>query len=140
MKLTGDGTRIGKRLNLVNFGFTILDEEEVAYSAAGNHCIAIIKEHEKYELLKPALQDIIEEVRTTKELRVNGVLFLIKYYLGGDWKFLAMATGIDSASCDHACIWCKCPALDRYITDETWSIIDPLKDAWTIEENMTIAS
>jgi len=48
VKLTGNGTRIGKRLHVVNFGFTLL-EEEIAYSAAGNHCMAIIKEPEKYD-------------------------------------------------------------------------------------------
>ena len=60
--------------------------------------------------------------------------------MGGDWKFLAMATGIDSASCEYACIWCKCPALDRHITDESWSISDPSHGARSIEENITIAS
>ena len=49
MKITGDGTRIGKRLNVVNFGFTILEEGEAAYSATRNHCIAIIKEQETYD-------------------------------------------------------------------------------------------
>ena len=28
VKLTGDGTNIGKRLHVVNFGFTLLDEGE----------------------------------------------------------------------------------------------------------------
>ena len=35
MKLTGDGTNIGKHLHVVNFGFILLDEGEQAYSAAG---------------------------------------------------------------------------------------------------------
>ena len=29
------------------------------------------------------------------------------FYLGGDWKFLAMVTGIDAVSSTYACIWCK---------------------------------
>ena len=41
VKLTGDGTNIGKHLHVVNFAFTILEEEDKAYSAAGNHCIVI---------------------------------------------------------------------------------------------------
>ena len=35
VKLTGDGTNIGKRLHVVNFGFTLLEEGDKAYSAAG---------------------------------------------------------------------------------------------------------
>ena len=57
VKITGDRTKIGKRLSVVNFGFTIYDGEAV-YSAAGNYCIAIIKEQESYDSLKPALQDL----------------------------------------------------------------------------------
>ena len=35
MKLSGDGTRIDKRLNVINFTFTILDKASAAYSAEG---------------------------------------------------------------------------------------------------------
>ena len=59
VKLTGDGTNIGKHLHVVNFAFTILDEGDLAYSAAGNHCIAIFKEAEHYDSLKLCLQDIV---------------------------------------------------------------------------------
>lgn len=41
VKLSGDGTCIGKRLNVINFTFTILDEGSAAYSAEGNHPLVI---------------------------------------------------------------------------------------------------
>ena len=140
VKITGDGTKIGKHLHVVNFAFTVLDEGEKAYSASGNHCIAIIKEPESYVSLKPALEDIINEVQTLKTILINDNTYSIKYYLGGDWKFLAMVTGIDSTSCEYACIWCKCPALECHITDERWSISDTKYGARSIEENIRIAS
>lgn len=37
VKLSGDGTKIGKRLHVVNFMFTLLDEGKKAYSFEGNH-------------------------------------------------------------------------------------------------------
>lgn len=40
VKLTGDGTKFGKRLSVISFGFTIIDEGRLAYGAAGNHCLA----------------------------------------------------------------------------------------------------
>ena len=43
VKLSGDGTSIGKRLHVINFMFTFLDEGEKAY---WNHCLAIFKEQE----------------------------------------------------------------------------------------------
>ena len=58
VKLTGDGTNIGKHLHVVNFGFTIIDEGDLAYSAAGNHCIAIFMQTEDYASLKAALRDV----------------------------------------------------------------------------------
>ena len=63
----------------------------------------------------------------------------ITYFLGGDWKFLAMITGIDSATATHACIWCKCPAIERYDSTQVWSITDESFGARTIEENTRLA-
>ena len=59
VKLSGDGTKIGKRLHVVAFTFTLLEEEQ-AGSAAGNHILAVIKQPESYESLKLALADIAE--------------------------------------------------------------------------------
>ena len=63
----------------------------------------------------------------------------IEYFLGGDWKFLTTITGIDSATANYACIWCKCPALEHHDTNYKWSIFDPDSGARTIEENKQIA-
>ena len=125
---------------MINFAFTLLDEGDKAYSAAGNHCIAIIKETESYDSLKLALQNIIEDVQTLTSITINGSSYSIEYYLGGDWKFLAMVTGIDRASSNYACIWCKCPMLERHITDVKWSMFDPKYGCQTIKENITIAT
>ena len=65
--------------------------------------------------------------------------FAIKYFIGGDWKFLAMITGIDSASSTYACIWYKCPSLERHDSSQTWSISGTEHGARTIEENIKIA-
>ena len=135
VKLSGDGTRIGKRLHVVAFTFTLLDENQ-ATSAAGNHILAIFKQPESYECLKLALADIIHEVEHLKEIQVEGITFKITYYLGGDWKFLAVVTGIDSASSDHACIWCKCKRCD---IQWEWSLSDKNKGARTTDENMELA-
>ena len=140
VKLTGDGTNIGKHLHVVNFVFTILDEGEKACTASGNHCIAILKESESYDAMKLGLKDIIREVESIEQIIVRDLDFDVLFYLGGDWKFLAMATGIDAATSTHACIWCKCPAIERHDSEQVWSISDVSLGAWTIEENVTIGS
>ena len=92
VKLTGDGTRLGKHLHVVNFAFTILDEGAKAYSASGNHCIAILKEEEGYASMKRGLQDIVAQVNSLDKIVVNDRELNIVFHLGGDWKFLAMVT------------------------------------------------
>lgn len=138
--MSGDGTQIGKRLHVVNFGFTLLEEGALAYTASGNHCVAIIKEPEKYQSLLLSLEDIKNEIESLSTIEVNNICFDIEYFLGGDWKFLATITGIDSASANYACIWCKCPALERHDSEIKWSICDSKFGARTIEENIELAS
>ena len=101
MKLTGDGTNIGKHLHVVNFAFTLVDEGD---TTSGNHCIAILKESESYDAMKLVLRDIIQEVESIKQITVCDLTFDVLFYLGDDWKFLAMATGIDAVTSTHACI------------------------------------
>ena len=79
------------------FTFTLLNEGRKACSSEGNHILAVFKEPEKYEPVKNALSDITAEVEKLNSIDINGVTFRIEYYLGRDWKFLAMATGIDAA-------------------------------------------
>ena len=85
VKLTGDGTNIGKHLHVVNFAFTILDEGDMAYSAAGNHCIAIFKESERYDSLKLCLQDIIRDVKQLTRISVGEIEFEIMYLISWWW-------------------------------------------------------
>ena len=51
-----------------------------------------------------------------------------------------MITCIDSATSTHACIWCKCPAIEWHDSSQKWSISDTSFGTRTIEENMTIAT
>ena len=93
IKLSGDGTYIDKRLHVVNFTFTILDEGKRAFSGEGNYCLAIIREEESYEGMKTALADICEEVERLHSIEVDEQKFDLVFYLGGDWKYLALVTG-----------------------------------------------
>lgn len=101
---------------------------------AGNHCLAIFKEPEEYDSLLAALQDIKSDVESLSTITVDGIEFAIEYYLGGDWKFLALATGIDSAASTYACIWCKCPSAECHISTVKWSMLDPKHGACSIKE------
>ena len=49
VKLLGDGTWVEKRLPLVNFTFTLLEEGSAAHSHEGNRALVIFKTDENYE-------------------------------------------------------------------------------------------
>ena len=134
VKLSGDGTKVCRKLNLINFTFTLLNEGDVAMSPKGNHTIAIISSTESYEVLKTTLSDIREEVEKLTCVEVDGQNFHIEYFLCSDWKFLAIICGIESATSTYACVWCKCQSSQRYNMSKEWSITDPKKGARTIAE------
>lgn len=134
IKLTGDGTQIGRELKVINFTFTIIDEVEKAQSITGNYSLAILQTSESYDDLANGLQDICNEAKDIQVLAVGEKVYRIQFFLGGDLKFLALVCGIEAANADHSCIWCKCPKDKRSDMTEEWSITDQAKGARTIEE------
>ena len=122
IKISGDGTNIGKRLKLVNITYTILNERDKAMSERGNYLLAIAKTTENYDDLKESLSNLIDEMASLKSIKVNGFCYDIEYFLGGDWKFLACVCGLGAANSNCACIWCKCPKEQRFDIKKKWSL------------------
>ena len=140
VKLSGDGTNIGKRLKVVNFTYTILNEKDIAMGEKGNYVLAIIKTTEEYDNLRDSLIDLRNEMENLKEIQVNGCTYKIDYFLCGDWKFLALVCGVGKANQDYACIWCKCPRAQRWHTSKQWSITDSKFGARSLNEIECFAS
>ena len=134
IKISGDGTNIGKRLSVVNITYTILNEDKVAMSEKGNYLLAVIKAKESYETLAESLKDLIKEMELLTEITLDNITYPLEYFLGGDWKFLASVCGIGGASADYACIWCLCPKLKRYDINKVWSLLDPDCGARNLEQ------
>jgi hypothetical protein len=140
VKLSGDGTNIGKRLHVVNITFTILEEGDKAMAADGNHLVAVIKVPENYSNLCGALVDIRNEVESLSNISVGNEVFDIEWFLGGDWKFLACVCGLGAAHANSPCIWCKCTLYDKFDPSKTWSLLDITKGARTIAEIQELAA
>ena len=134
IKITGDGTQIARGLNIVNIAFTILEEKCKACSVYGNYSVAILKIVENYEELATGLQDICEEAADLEVVSIQGKIYNIKFFLGGDRKYLATTCGIESASAEYSCIWCKCSKSQRANTALEWSVTDVSKGARTVQE------
>ena len=134
VKLTGDGTNIGKRLHVVIIAFTVIDEGVAAMLSEGNHAIAILRTTENYEDLKLELRDIVNEVNTLKNITVDDISYEIEWFLGGDWKFLALVTGIGGAIGTYPCVWCKCPKDKKHDMTLKWSFWNSAHGARSIKE------
>ena len=103
-------------------------------SEKGNYVLAIIKTTKEYNKIRDSLADLTDDMRNLDAINIVGETYDIEYFLGGDWKFLACVCGIGFANQDYACIWCKCPRLQRWDTSKTWSIRDTSMDARTVKE------
>ena len=134
VKLTGDGTNIGRSVHVVNIAFTLLNDQSSVSSPHGNHSLAIFKIAEDYNSLKLALDDILKEASELKTVQFNGNTHTIEYFLGGDMKFLALVCGIEAANARYSCVWCKCPSSERWDMTKAWSAFDSSKGARTIAE------
>ena len=97
----------------------------------GNYVLAVIKTTETYDNLRESLANLRMEMSNLKEISANNCTYKVEYFLGGDWKFLALVCGLGRA---NACVWCKCPRQQRWDTSKKWSISDPTFGARTIDE------
>ena len=108
----------------MHYTYIILNEKDLAMVERGNYILAIIKTTESYENLEESLSDLRNEMELLKTITVNYCKYNIKHFLGGDWKFLAFVCGVGDVNQDYACIWCKCPRLQRWDTNKQWSMTD----------------
>jgi len=52
------------------------------------------------------LNEIIQQLKRIRSIKIEGNDYFIDWTLGGDLKWLAMINGINAANSNHPCIWC----------------------------------
>ena len=130
IKLSGDGTNLARSMHVITVTFMVLDLEP----DCTNHTLAILKASESYVALNDGLSDLVKEMKELQSIEFNGQHIDLSYYLMGDWKFLALVTGIQAANSNHPCVWCKCHKEVKHDMSLEWSIDDVNKGARTLEE------
>lgn len=68
---------MGKRIHIVVFSFTLLEEKATVASVEGVHPLVVFREAEAYSFLKQALADIIQEVEAIGQegITINDVKY-----------------------------------------------------------------
>ena len=78
----------------------------------------LIRHKNNHETLKTSLPYSFDEVNGLIDkgtINVDGQDIQLEFFLGGDMKFILMIMGINSATGDYACLWCKIHKDDRWI-------------------------
>ena len=117
IKISGDGAKISRTTNFNLLSFSVLDIGQNVLSGRGNRTIAIVNGPENYEVLKTSFKNVfgtINNLINSGEINIGNISVPIDIYLGGDYKFLLMMTGLSNATSDHACLWCKVHKLERW--------------------------
>jgi len=65
--------------------------------------------------------------KSLESLTIKDKVYKVQFFLGGDWKFLAVVCVLEAATCEYACVWCKCPKHQRWDMSLAWSITDQPK-------------
>lgn len=144
VKLSGDGTCVGRSLSLVQMSITILQEGQVCKTCTGNHLVSLFKGPEKYDILSWALEDLRKTITETQSINVPGHSnpISITWFLGGDYKFILASLGLDAATANYACAWCKIHKNDRGDADSVtnYSMVDPNLNARSVTEMLHLTS
>lgn len=137
VKLSGDGARMSRTTNFMLMSFALLQLNENVMSSKHNRTVAIINGPEKYPTLKTSLSPFFDEVNaliSKGTISVDGEDVQLEFFLGGDMKFLLMIMGLNSATGDYACLWCKIHKDDRWDTSKPFSKYNEVPQWRTLEE------
>ena len=63
-------------------------------------------QNENHDFFKKALKELIEKLRKIREIELSSIKYQIKFFLGGDLKFLSAINAIKGANSKYPCIWC----------------------------------
>ena len=133
---------MSRNTNFVILTVALLDNKNDAMAAKGNHTLAVVKASENYEVLKEACGNVFRKINSlnrVKRFKVGEKTINLELFFGGDYKFLLTVMGVQNATCNRSCVWCKMPRQNRWDISYNLSHYnnEPLKR--TLHEMMKMA-
>ena len=104
--------------------FSTLQTGDQVMTAKGNRTLAILNGKEDYSSLKKSFGSIFSEINsmiTEAKITVGDTEVETDFFLGGDYKFILVMLGLNGATANYACAWCKIHKDDRWKTDQHFS-------------------
>ncbi|KAJ7386846.1 hypothetical protein OS493_006876 [Desmophyllum pertusum] len=105
VEISGDGAKMLRIANFIVISFALLSDGENVMSCKGNHTVGIVSGSEDYDVLNVSCKDIFAEINELVhkgEIEVDGHKVPLEFYLSGDYKFLLLVLGMNSACADYA--------------------------------------
>ena len=122
IKISIDGTKLCRNVNVINLVFTIINDKNTACSNKGANRIGIFETSEEYEELEKFLPEIWNEIKQLKSIFYDkknktlhtGILdnesnfkkYDIEYFFCSDWKVTAVVLGLMPANSNWPCWYC----------------------------------
>ena len=107
IKLSADGTQVGRNITLINFTFQIIGlvnkkNRSVNYVKT----LGIAQCHEDYQQLESIYSYLMKCVAELTQISHNDKIYPIKYYYTADWKLLSIVLGLFGPQGNYPCLWC----------------------------------
>ena len=139
LKFCADGAYINKTTNVLNFGFSCINDFEYCKGAKGHSMLGIFEiEKENNVCLSLCLKELFVEIEQLERIDLNDSTYFVKKYLGGDLKFLAAFMGIKSATSNYPCVFCKAHQNEFGDLQKEFSAIDTTRKARTIADSHNV--
>ncbi|GET03367.1 hypothetical protein GLOIN_2v1766279 [Rhizophagus clarus] len=123
IKLSGDGRNVGRKQKHVMLTMCILNEEEAVLSPAHQYSICLYLGKESYDSLSTVSAKFsyeLEQLKTNRYKDSNNTIWPVELFFLGDWKFVALILGINTATSNYFCLYCNCHKDKRYNMDKVW--------------------
>ncbi|RIB20598.1 hypothetical protein C2G38_2035120 [Gigaspora rosea] len=125
VRISGDGSNVGRKIQHVMLTCSILDDVSNLYNADNHYTIILCPGTENYDLFKkitaPLAYELDNLVKNGLE-DFTGLRWQIKPYFSSDWKFLYIILGFNAPNANHFCPWCLCTKKDIGTKDKVFTI------------------
>ena len=112
IKLSADGTRCGRNLNLINFTFQLIDVIKLNKSPSSVfnvRTVGLAECRENYDEINTIFDYIslcLNVYSNIDYIEYSGKRIKIELFFVADWKLTACVLGLEGANSNYPCIWC----------------------------------
>ena len=126
LNFSGDGRNMTKGVKNVQLSFSCLNEGRSVALPSKQYCLGIMDGDEDYDALKYNFKPLLDEIAridgTDFKDPKSGVIYRIRSFLSGDWKFLRIVMGLAAPNQHDFCMWCSCTKDSIADVTQTWKI------------------